>query len=227
MRDSILTIPIDDIFEDKTGCPFCTMRNMLEERCVKFILSDAMMEPDVRIETNKMGFCKTHYDMMLGQKNRLSLALMISTHLAEIEKNLSTRNSLFNSKKSKNAKISYVTNSCFICSKVEAQMQKLMVTFFEMYNKSENFRTLFKNQEKLCLCHYDTLMSVSSDRISKKLIKEFNNDCITLLKKELETLIEDTVHFTKMFDYRNTGKDADWGNSRDSIERAITFLTTR
>lgn len=227
MRDSILTIPISDIFESKTGCPFCTMRNMLEQRCVEFIMSDAMMEPDVRIETNRTGFCKTHYDMMLAQKNRLSLALMISTHLAEIDKNLNAKKNLFASKKAKKQKVSQVTTNCFICSKVEAQMQKLMVTFFEMYNKSENFRNLFKNQEKLCLCHYDTILSLGSEHISKKLINEFNDDCTNLVKKELDTLIEDTVHFTKMFDYRNTGKNADWGNSRDSLERAITFLTTR
>lgn len=227
MRDSILTIPISDIFESKEGCPFCTMRNMLEERCVEFIMSDAMMEPDVRIETNKTGFCKTHYDMMLKQKNRLSLALMLSTHLAEIDKNLSTRKSLFSSKKTKTSKISQITTNCFICTKVEAQMQKLMVTFFEMYNKSEDFRKLFHNQEKICLCHYDTLMSISGDHISKKIINDFDEDCTNLVKKELQMLIEDTVHFTKMFDYRNTGKNADWGNSKDSVERAITFLTTR
>ena len=29
------------------------------------------------------------------------------------------------------------------------------------------------------------------------------------------------------FDYRNNGEDADWGNSRDSIERAVWFLTSR
>lgn len=28
-----------------------------------------------------------------------------------------------------------------------------------------------------------------------------------------------------MFDYRN--KDGDWGNSRDAIERAITYVTGR
>ena len=27
-----------------------------------------------------------------------------------------------------------------------------------------------------------------------------------------------------MFDYHNNGEDADWGNSKDSIERAIAYL---
>lgn len=45
-----------------------------------------MMEPDVRIKTNEQGFCKTHYDMMFTRKNRLGMALMLESHLAEIKK---------------------------------------------------------------------------------------------------------------------------------------------
>ena len=28
-----------------------------------------------------------------------------------------------------------------------------------------------------------------------------------------------------MYDYRNNTENADWGNSRDAIERSIAFLT--
>ena len=30
-----------------------------------------------------------------------------------------------------------------------------------------------------------------------------------------------------MYDYRNNTADADWGNSKDSIERSVWYLTTR
>ena len=52
MRDSILTIPISEVFEPKCGCPICLMRDMLEKRSVEYIMGSAMMEPDVRSETN-------------------------------------------------------------------------------------------------------------------------------------------------------------------------------
>ncbi|HRK92956.1 MAG TPA: DUF6062 family protein, partial [Ruminococcus bicirculans (ex Wegman et al. 2014)] len=48
-----------------------------------------------------------------------------------------------------------------------------------------------------------------------------------LTSKYLDTLEADVSHYCKMYDYRNTGANADWGNSKDSIERAIKFLTTR
>ena len=76
MRDDITSIPISDVFEPKDGCPVCRLRDMLEERSVTYITGAAMMEPDVRIETNKKGFCNHHYKQMLENSKQLTIALM-------------------------------------------------------------------------------------------------------------------------------------------------------
>ena len=67
MRESILTIPISEILEPREGCPICRMRDMLEQRTVEYIMGAAMMEPDVRIETNRAGFCSAHFAQMQEQ----------------------------------------------------------------------------------------------------------------------------------------------------------------
>ena len=85
MREDICSIPINAIFGPKDGCPICRMRDMLEERLTKYITDAAMMEPDVRIETNRLGFCKDHFDMILSVGSRLSVALILESHLKEIE----------------------------------------------------------------------------------------------------------------------------------------------
>ena len=72
MREDICSIPINDIFGPKDGCPFCRMRDMLEDRMATYITGAAMMEPDVRVETNRLGFCKTHFDQILQRGSRLS-----------------------------------------------------------------------------------------------------------------------------------------------------------
>ena len=77
MRYDITNIPIAEVFEEMDGCPICRLRNTLEKRAVEYITGAAMMEPDIRIETNKKGFCYTHYQQILGQRNRLSVALMM------------------------------------------------------------------------------------------------------------------------------------------------------
>ncbi len=227
MRESILTIPVNEIFEPKCGCPICRMRDMLEQRTIEYIMGAAMMEPDVRMETNRLGFCKTHFEQMRDCKNRLSLALMLQSHLQDIQKNIFDRKSIFEGKTARQRKVSQINNDCFVCSKIEWGMSRLMVTFFEMFVKSADFRELFSEQEMLCMPHYDLLVSMSADSMDKKYQKKFIEACNELVKKYLDELEQDVSHYCKMYDYRNSGKDADWGNSKDSIERSIKFLTTR
>ena len=86
MKESIYTIPISEVFEPKCGCPICRLHDMLESRCVEYIMGAAMMEPDIRMQTNEKGFCADHYKMMLAKQNRLSLALILESHLAEVKK---------------------------------------------------------------------------------------------------------------------------------------------
>ena len=56
MKDSIYTIPLSEVLEPKDGCPICRLRNILENRCLEYIMGAAMMEPDIRMKTNREGF---------------------------------------------------------------------------------------------------------------------------------------------------------------------------
>ena len=59
MKEDICSIPISELFEPKEGCPLCRMDKMLEDRLAEYITGAAMMEPDVRIETNRLGLRPT------------------------------------------------------------------------------------------------------------------------------------------------------------------------
>lgn len=226
MRESLLTIPISEIFEPRDGCPICRMRDMLESRTVEYIMGAAMMEPDVRIETNRLGFCGTHLRQMMKQKNRLSLALMLQTHVESVHTELFTRKKLFEPKTAKKQRLSQINETCFVCSKIDWGMERLMRTFFEMYLNSD-FRRLYNEQEYICLPHYDLLMSLAPAYLKKNDLDNFNKETARLVELHIAELYEDVSKYCNMYDYRNTGKDADWGNSKDSIERTVKFLTGR
>ena len=91
--EQIYTIPVHEAFEagaadPACGCPMCALYRRLEENELDMILGASMMEPDIRIQTNKEGFCRTHYDMMFVRKNRLGMALTLESHLNELKKDL-------------------------------------------------------------------------------------------------------------------------------------------
>lgn len=226
MRDSIYTIPISEVFEPRKGCPICSIRNTLEQRCVEYIMGAAMMEPDVRIETNRLGFCADHFEQMLHQKNRLSLALMLESHLKELkEQNFKPILQKARANPKKRGAMSTVNDTCFVCEKIEWALSRMLDTIVQLYGRDADFRKLFSEQESLCLPHLEKLLCAGADKLSKKEYPAFEKAALDLAMKNFDEVSSDVSHFCKMFDYRSAG--ADWGNSRDSIERAILLLTSR
>lgn len=224
MREDICTIPISEVFEPREGCPICRMRNTLEARVTEYITGAAMMEPDVRIVTNRMGFCHDHFSMMLKKGSRLSNALILESHLKEIEEHIfSSGHSLPGKKQLQTAQA--LEKSCFVCERIEWAMTRMFDTIFRLWQQEEEFRTLYSEQPFLCLTHYTALMQASEKGISKKNSAAFTRATSCLALHYLEELEKDVTHFCRMFDYRNNG--GDWGNSKDAIERAIAFLTSR
>jgi len=214
MKADIVNIPVSEVFEKQEGCPLCGMRDMLESRVVEYITGAAMMEPDVRRETNAQGFCERHFGMMLQKRNRLGVALMLESHLTEVDKRG------FGSGPGRKKAV----ESCFVCSQVTWVTERMLATVCRLYETEREFRELFGAQECLCLPHFHVLAELAL-KMNKRYGPEFAEDATKLCRDYLTGLREDVTHFTRMFDYRNN--DADWGNSKDAIERAVWWLTGR
>ncbi|MBR2338865.1 MAG: hypothetical protein IKA63_05315 [Clostridia bacterium] len=228
MREDITSIPVSEVFEPKDGCPICRMRNLLEQRVAEYITGAAMMEPDVRMETNKLGFCYDHYRLILKQRNRLGVALMLESHLAELEKDIFKGLPLLGKPAGKQAySAASRTSTCFLCRQVDWAMERMLATVCRLWENERDFRQLFEQQECLCLPHFALLSETAEKNIAKKNRSEFTKAAAALAHQYCTELHSDVAHFCKMFDYRNGGEDADWGNSRDAVERAVWYLTTR
>ncbi|PWL43278.1 MAG: hypothetical protein DBY45_06840 [Clostridiales bacterium] len=228
MKESIYTIPVSEVFEPRSDCPLCRLRDTLEQRCIDYIMGAAMMEPDIRIKTNEQGFCVDHYEMMLKLKNRLSLALMLESHLTELKKGkYGDIRKKAKTKKAKRDGVKTVNDTCYVCNTIQWAMGNMVTTILRQYQADADFKKLFSEQEYLCLPHLETILCAAEEEMPKKALPEFTEAAIELADKHLQAVLGDVSHFCKMFDYRNSGKDADWGNSRDSIERAVALLSAR
>lgn len=223
MREDICSIPISEIFEPKDGCPFCRMRDMLEDRMATYITGAAMMEPDVRVETNKQGFCKDHFEMILQRGSRLSVALILESLLDEIGRDIFPDEPKTPVKKVL-ANADRRRHSCFVCDSLEKNMEHLSSTVIKLWQTEPEFRELYAAQTHICLNHYSFILR-AAQKMPKKNFTPFAAETKRLSKNYLDTIKADTTHFCRMFDYRNAG--GDWGNSRDAIERSITYITGR
>ena len=225
MRDDICTIPVSEVFEKNDGCPICRMRDTIEERMIDYILGDAMMEPDVRIETNKVGFCEYHYEKMMSRRGRLQLALMLQTHINEINEGV-FKKKLFNSDSKREQFAKKVSDSCFICSKIEWGMSRLIETVYRCYENERDFRDMFNNQSVFCLPHYERLLSGASKKNMRSYGGEFADNLNRIAGEYSKKLYADLSKYCTMYDYRSR-ENTDWGDSRDAVERTVAFLNGR
>ncbi|MBE6555825.1 MAG: hypothetical protein E7663_06325 [Ruminococcaceae bacterium] len=228
--EQIYTIPVNEAFDasaaDRTcGCPMCALYRKLEENELDLILGASMMEPDIRIQTNKEGFCRTHYDMMFVRKNRLGMALTLESHLKELAEDLSGSllGSLTGHPEAKPVKrIAALERSCYVCRRIEFHFQHMAETVTLLFDTDEEFVKKMTAQPYFCLPHYRLLLEKADIRLGKKKMAQFFDIISKVQKHYLDTLTEDISWFCKKFDYRYDQEP--WKNSKDSVERAIKFL---
>lgn len=229
--ERIYTIPVNEAFDASAadpacGCPMCALYRKLEEDELSLILGGSMMEPDVRIRTNELGFCGTHFDKLFGRKNRLGLGLILESHLAEVQKSLSSHG-LAGMLSGRASTVTEATRrlegSCYICERIERNFAGMTSTVALLYEEDSAFRKKVENQPWFCLPHLRRLLECGRANLSKKLYAEFAKSVMLPVDKYLEALSGDVSWFCKKFDYRY-GEEP-WYNSKDSVERAIAFLS--
>ena len=225
--EQIYTIPVNEAFEasaaDKScGCPFCALYNKLENDELELILGASMMEPDVRIKTNKTGFCRTHYDMMFVRKNRLGMALTLESHLDQLKKELRDGGLGGGMGNKPIKRIGELEGSCYVCDRIEFNFEHMIETAVLLWNTDPEFSGKLDAQPYFCLPHYKKFLQYGQSRLPKKKVQEFAKQVEAIEERYLEELKDDVSWFCKKFDYRYDQEP--WYNSKDSVERSIKFL---
>ncbi len=242
MKETIYTIPVSKAFTDACPCPFCRLHSQAEQYFTEQTLGASMMEPDFRMLTNRLGFCAGHYAMLLSSPNKLSLALVLETHLEEVRNQLDLcqssltasetpqKSGFFKPKPSGAAAsgvlsgvLKSVTQSCAVCAKTHATMERYLDVFFYLWSSDSDFQGKFNASQGFCLPHYHMLADKAFTYLKKHQTASFLQ---ALYKKEqalLAALQNDIHRFTLKFDYRNA--DMPWENAQDAPRRVIEALS--
>lgn len=233
MKYQIDTIPVLDAVNEKRECPFCILQKQLEEKYVDFYLSDAMMQPHIRIRTNETGFCSRHFEKMLNSDSKLALGLMAHTHTNYI---LEKTNSLMdkivatdNVKKEAKSidslieNIKIINDKCVVCEDIDRDIERYIFTYIYMYKKDPAFKDVINESKGFCLHHYVALLEAAKKQLHGKNKTEFINIITSIEKENLERLTGEVKWFCDKFDHRNMDKP--WGNSRDSLPRILLKLS--
>lgn len=238
MKEKIYTIPVNEAFDTDCECALCHLRKKLELDAVDYSLGGAMMEPDYRIISNEKGYCNKHYAMMLPKKEKLSLALVLDTHINEIRQKLDTlKEAVENAKSEKKTlfkrntdgakqledTVKTIEKSCVICEKLDYTMDRYISVIFYLWEKEAEFRDKLIKSKGFCLPHFNRLIKGAYKYLGSKKATEFTEIIYNKEKAELERIQSEVHKFTLKFDYRNRGEK--WGSEIDAPKRAVEKLS--
>ena len=233
MRQHIDTIPVWDAYKEDCECPLCLLEDTNERNYVDAFMGGSVMEPDVRVEVNKKGFCGRHFKLMLNNNNRLGVALMAHTYLketmarlgeAKMAVNEAPVKSGFFSRKAPSAgqDLSSVTDSYILCDRLNETMNRYVYTLVYMWKHEASFRGTFNRSKGLCLKHYAAVLKEAGEQLSGMELKTFTDELNKLEMENLARLEKEIEWFTLKFDHKNADKP--WGTSKDSLDRTVQKL---
>ncbi len=229
--EQIYTIPVNEAFDDSrdnpsSGCPICTLFRRLEEDELQLILGASMMEPDIRVQTNRLGFCDGHFSRMQKRKNRLGMALMLESHLDEARARIFPSGlAALVSKTGGLSALEEIESSCYICKRVEFHLANMISTVILLWESDFSFREKFAAQGHFCLPHYRRLLAYADKRMSKKDKAAFHRVAESIELAYYDSLREDIKEFCRSFDYRYEGEPSP--ESKTAVDRAVRFLSGR
>jgi len=240
MKYHLETIPVWDAFHLHDECPICAIYHKLEGEYLDTALGGAAMEPDIRLMTNELGFCQHHLEMLYAMRKRLPLALMLHTHLQEIEKDLApaqdalidptaVKSGLFRRAPGEEESIQKLletlhkhNSTCLVCDQITHNIDRYLYTVLHLYQSDPAFKEELANCKGFCLPHFEMLLSFAEKSLHGAQRQAFFRDLCEVEKKNLARMENDVYRFTKMFDFRNAG--GDFGEARDAVPRVITKL---
>ena len=223
MVEKNYTIPINEQFDKYDGCPVCRLHAELERQNLEYIMGAAMMEPDVRIESNAAGFCRKHYSDMLKMKNRLSLALMLESYLDELDRKFTSPKKVSRRDKgSASAEVVRAAKGCFVCERMSGTLQKYYSNIVYLWRTEAEFREKFSKQPFFCLEHTAGLYASAESTLPPKLLPEFAGALFEVSRRQLDVLRDEVGRFCKSFDYRYANEPL--GNAAQGVEHAIEWI---
>ena len=244
MRYHIDTIPVWDAAKIDGECLLCALQRRVELQQIEYSLGASVMEPDVRIQVNRKGFCQHHQRMLFKGDNRLGHALMLESHLTEtrgkldkafddIRKAASGNASLLDrlsgktpspAKAMENAvrALEELSNSCIVCDAIADNMNRYLHTFFHLYQHDSDFRTHFAESKGVCLPHAVQLLKLAPQELPSRELSAFADLLCKLETEAFDRIQSDVSWFIKKFDYRFQAEP--WKESRDAVERSVNKL---
>lgn len=233
MKEQIYTIPLNDALDLHTLCPLCAIYEKEEKDLLDYTLGPSMMEPDSREESNKHGFCSEHLEKMLKcEGNKLSMALMLSTHFDTILKDLGilskkTPHPVTSPLKKKDPGVNtdllekHLTD-CVMCKKIKYTMNRYKEVLLYLFDTESEFKKKVLSSRGFCQKHLFELITLAPHKLSNESCRIFVSSVLKLQAEKCNEDKEMLLGFIDQFDYqKRSDNPAQYKNALSDVAKRL------
>ena len=243
MKYVLETTPVREALQEATGCVLCHLHKKTERHLIRYFLGSSVMQSHVRIKVNQIGFCTHHLAALLEGGNRLGLALMVHTHVQELQKQLGKHPAVRQRQPQKQGKsasrrpnplgrqplkqqakglvqwLREKHSQCLICRRVQETMRHYAFTVTYLWDRDPEFRGQLLDSSGFCLPHLALTHEVASETLNSRRLESWLEEINPLQWKSLAVLAEQLQEFIRGYDYRSTGNQSE--EVKTSLRRMI------
>ena len=232
MKIQLETIPVWDGVREGSECFICSLMKKAEEDAVRYYLSSAVMTPEVRVETNRDGFCSHHFSLLAEGGKPQSLALVMDTYYEESKgiyaKGFERIQDASSPRKLEKAVSSFFSSvherekGCLICSRMEERLVRYCYTVAALWKEDAEFRKALEESKGFCMHHTEELYRVAKEALSGDDLMQYGKFLFSLLERSLDRVQHDDWWMTQK--YKSENKDKPWNGCEDAQKRAVYKL---
>ena len=221
---------VHDAYAAGGECPLCLLMDGAERNYLVSLQGARVMEPSVRVRTNRTGFCPEHTRRLYKGENKLGLALVTHTHLREQLPGLlsSLRGMGDAAKDGRKGKermegalrdLEDLRRRCYLCELLEADLAHYLFTVLYLWRKDPEFKPTLARSRGFCLSHFGSLVSAGLSMLRPEELARLLEAVLPLMTSSLERLERDLKAFTELFQAANR----DMGGEEQRLALAHTL----
>jgi hypothetical protein len=221
---------VHDAYGSPGECPLCVLLQAAEETYLQSFTHSRVMEPNVRVKTNQSGFCPGHYRRLYARENKLGLALVVHTHLAEkmpVLKDAMAAVALPGRRGKDRVEqavtlLSGLRDSCFLCDLLGGDRGRYCFTILYLWDRDPEFLPVFQASRGFCLPHFSDMCIAARDTLRPERRERWLAEAAGLMTSSLERLEREVLSFTQLHRESNRGLGTD--EERTALARTLQKL---
>jgi len=199
---------VHDAYRQDGECPLCLLEASAEKALLRSFQHARGMEPDVRVRTNREGFCAGHLRRLYAGESKLGLGLVAHTRLQhllpEIDAILGPAERAAGGRDWKQraaraaAGLSRLGASCYICGLLRQDRERYIFTILYLWSKDPEFRPVFRASRGFCIPHFAAMTEEAARSMRAERLRDWLAESGALLRASLKALDHDLHAFTQL-----------------------------